>query len=72
MWLMRVHTLPAASQPRNGLQPILVVVSSTQEVQVPILARAMTHRVMTMTMTRRAFSKLSLAARLAQPAMRMG
>jgi len=25
MWLLIVHTLPAASKPRNGLQPFLVV-----------------------------------------------
>jgi len=52
MWLMMVHTLPAASRPRNGLQPILVVVGSLQVVQVPVLARTMTPRVTMMTMTK--------------------
>jgi len=51
-WLMMVHTLPAVTRPRNGLQPILVVVVSPQVVQVPVLARTMTHRVTTMTITR--------------------
>jgi len=37
MWLMKVPTLPAASQSLTGLQPLLVVVVSTQGVQVPTL-----------------------------------
>jgi len=42
MWLMMVQTLPVASRRRNGLRPILVVVLSTQVVQVPVKARRMT------------------------------
>ena len=49
---MMLHALPAASRPRNGLQPILVVVLSTQVVQVPVLTPMMTHRVTTMMTTR--------------------
>ena len=48
---MMVHTLPAASRPWNGLQPILVVGVLPQVVQVPVLARTTTHRVTTMTVT---------------------
>jgi len=43
MWLMMVHTMPTASQPLNGLQPLLVVVMSPQVVQVPVIARTITH-----------------------------
>jgi len=35
IWLTRVHTLPAVSQHRNGLQTLLVVVLSPQVVQCP-------------------------------------
>ena len=28
MWLIMVHTLPVASRPRNGLQPILVLAAN--------------------------------------------
>jgi len=41
MWLMKVPTLPVASQLLIGLQPLLVVVMSTQGVQVPTLVLLM-------------------------------
>jgi len=47
----------AAALPRNGLQPLLVVVMSPQVVQVPVIARTMTHRVTTMTTNQRQSSK---------------
>ena len=36
-----VPTLPAASQPLNSLQPLLVVVMSMQVVQVPVIVLLM-------------------------------
>jgi len=41
MWLLMVPTLLVASHPLNGLQPLLVVVMSTQVVQVPVLVLLM-------------------------------
>jgi len=63
LWFIMGHTLPAVLRPKNDLHPILVVVLSPQVVQVPVLARTMTHRVMMMTTTMQSSSKISLAAR---------
>jgi len=41
VWLPMVPMLLAASQPLNGLQPLLVVVMTTQVVQVPVLVLSM-------------------------------